>query len=388
MSEVGLNENITVQGRTFHLQTSSDHLRGMIKVEIFEKGRLLNTIYKHYERRNRNEGPNERIKRLVEYYHQNTVNNISNIFTISSRIFEQNDILGHYRVGVLFYALNLFDEAEKHLNEMLKLNKDYYIAYRYLIKLSLKQNNIKKAVLYKNELLAYNVVDFADLYNIVGITTLKEGLPVNSIQFFKKAVDLNPNYFEALVNMFTAFVDSYLLLRNKLSEEEFEKKYRFLKDLLIKLKKSHQFNVRKNRYTFVNLDEIEEFLEVQDYDLLKKALYRIQEKFFEEEFNYRILGYEIYLRIKYALDGISEEELGFYQERIESILKEHPDYNDLWNVLGLIYVVQTKKLFNESTDLLAKALEMNEKYDKARKNLRLVENDGRELISVLNSMLR
>jgi tetratricopeptide (TPR) repeat protein len=387
MSEVGLNENIKVEGRTFHVQTSSDHLNGLIKAEIFESGRLLNVIYKKYERREGNQGPNERIRKLVENFHQNVVNNISQIFEISGKVFENNDVFGHYRIGVLFFSLNLFDEAEKHLNEVLKLDKNLYFAYRYLIKLALKQKKLKKAVLYKNELLNYPEIKFADLYNMLGLTTFFEGATVNSIQFFKKAIELNPNYLEAYMNLLYAFLESYLYIKDKISEKEFRRKHQFLMNIFKKLKKSYEYNLSQNRFHFLNIDEIEELLQMEDYELLRSALRRYQEKFFSEEENYRILGYEIYVRIKYALEKISQEELEFYQEQLEYILKDHPEYYDLWNVLGLIYVVRTKNLFSESTNLLEHALELNTDYTSARKNLRLVQNDGRELISVLNSML-
>lgn len=387
MSEVGLNENIVVENRKFHIQTSSDHINGLIKTEIFEQGRLLNTVYKHFEKRTEDRGPNVRIKKLVENFHQNIVNNISQIFIISKKVFESRDVFSHYKIGVLFFSLNLFDEAELHLNEVVRLDKNMYFAYRYLIKLALKKKQIKKAVLYKNELLSYNSVDFADLFNVIGIVTMFEGTTVSSIQYFKKALELNPDYLEAYINLLFAFLDSYLLLQNKLTKEEFEKKHQFLLSIFKKLKKAHQKNVHKNRFVFVNIDEIEQLLSIRDYELLKSILKRYQEKFFEEEENYRILGFEIYIRIKYALDQLTDEELDFYQQQLEIILKDHPEYYDLWNVLGLIYIVRTKKLFNESKEQLEKALQLNKNYKNAKKNLRLVENDGRELISVLNSLL-
>ncbi|RMD46039.1 MAG: tetratricopeptide repeat protein [Aquificota bacterium] len=387
MSEVGLNENIKVEGRTFHIQTASDHINGLIRAEIFESGRLLNVLYKKYERRGDNQGPNSRIRKLVEHFHQNVVNNISQIFDISQKVYENNDAFGHYRLGAIYFSLNLFDESEKHLNEVLKLDRNLYFAYRYLIKLALKQKNLKKAVLYKNELMNNFNIKFADLYNVIGLTTFFEGATVNSIQYFKKAIEMNPNYLEAYVNLLYAFLESYLYIRDKISEDEFRKKHNFLLGIFNKLKKAYEFNVAQNRFHFFNIDEIEELLKVEDYELLRSALRRYQEKFFSEEENYRILGYEIYVRIKYALDKIDPQELQFYQDQLEFILKDHPEYYDLWNVLGLIYVVRTKNLFRESTDIIRHALEINENYLSAKKNLRLVENDGRELISVLNSML-
>lgn len=389
MSEVGLNENVSIGSRIFHLQTASVKNHGLIKTEIFEKGRLLHVVYKHFERRKgENEGPNQRIRKLVEDFHQNIVKNISQIFDISSRVFEMKDAMGHYRVGILFYSLNLYDEAEQHFNEVIKLNKKFYFVYRYLIKLSIKQKKLKKAVMYKNELLAYNEIRYADLFNVIGLVDLLEGNSINSIQFFKKAIEQNPTYLEALLNLFYAFLKSYLSIREKLKPEEFEKKHLFLTDLLKKIRKACQVNFQKKRFTFVNPEEMEDLLKMREFEQLVKLLEKYQERFFAEEENYRILGHEIYVRVKYSMEQLSEEEINFYQTQLESVLQDHPEYSDLWSVLGLIYLVRTRYLFVESENMIKKALQLNEKYENAGKNLRLVQNDGREIISLLNSILR
>ena len=126
----------------------------------------------------------------------------------------------------------------------------------------------------------------------------------------------------------------------------------------------------------------------QDYDKVLVLLKKLQTQFFNEVDNYRILGYEIYLKVKYDLINLSSDEINFYENNITQILKDHPEYADLWNVLGLIYIVHTKNLFNISLNNFSKALDINTSFKIAKKNKKLVENDGKELISVLNTMLK
>ncbi len=387
MSEVGLNENISIGKRVFHIQTSTSINNGYIKAEIFEKGRLLSIMYKNFEKRGENVGPGNRIKNHVEDFHKNIINNISVVFSISKRIIGLKNKYAHLYIGIVFYFLNLINEAEEHLSYVISLDKSNQIAYKYLIKIALKENNIEQAVLYKDELRKLKKT-FADIHNIIGLVEYYSGNLIEAIQCFKKATAQNENYFEAYVNLMIVFIKSYAKVESSISSEEHTRKFKFLSGLYQKMEKALEENHRKNRLMEINIKPIGEEIARKNYERALHYLKKIHFNFFKEVDNYRILGYEIYLRIKYDLENLSNEEIASYEEKLKKTLKNHPEYADLWNVLGLIYIVHTRNLFKVSLDNFDKALQLNNSFKIARKNKLLVQNDGKELNTALLRMLK
>ncbi len=51
MSDIGYNDNVVVGDRTFHIQTATNKSKGVVRCEVFEKGRLITTREMKYERR-------------------------------------------------------------------------------------------------------------------------------------------------------------------------------------------------------------------------------------------------------------------------------------------------------------------------------------------------
>ena len=386
MSEVGLNENIVIGERVFHIQTSTNIASGLIKAEVFESGRLLNTMYRKYEKRKENIGANTRVKKLVETFHKSIIKNINNIFNIAKTIRKENDVFSHLKIGILFYSLNLYSEAVEHLTIVCSLDEKCQLAHKYLIKIALKAKNVKQAQEFKNKLVIQKN-KFADVFNVIGLVEYYSSKYIDSIKAFKKAIALNPNYLVAYVNLLMVFIKSYEKVDKSINTEEQEKKYSFLNKLFKKAEEALKNNYKENRYLEVKLDNISENLKKRDYKKMFDLLKKIHIKLFNEIDSYRILGYEIFLRVKYDLNQLSHYEISLYEENINKILKDHPEYSDLWNVLGLIYIVHTKNLFNISLENFDNALALNESYKSAMKNRKLVENDGKELITVLNSML-
>ena len=72
MSDVGLNQKITAGSRNFHIQTATLVNEGIIRAEVFEKGRVLFVETFQYERRNGTDdrGANGRMRRVVDQFHQ------------------------------------------------------------------------------------------------------------------------------------------------------------------------------------------------------------------------------------------------------------------------------------------------------------------------------
>ena len=77
-----------------------------------------------------------------------------------------------------------------------------------------------------------------------------------------------------------------------------------------------------------------------------------------------------------------------YEHRLNIALEQNQDYADIWNNLGVIHLIQCRNLFLQALTEFNRSLELNPGFDKAIKNKKLVENDGKEFLILLRAILK
>jgi tetratricopeptide (TPR) repeat protein len=173
MADIGLNQNISIKNRKFHIQTATNIDDGTIRTEIFEQGRLLFADTFKYERRtNENEeGGESRIRNVLDDFHQSVISNIETFFEISQILKSKDHVISHYRLGSIFLSLHIFDKAEEHLKRAVEIDTNFYSAYVSLSRCYFYQKKIQDAA----NILEVPVkaeVNYPDLYNMLGMVLL------------------------------------------------------------------------------------------------------------------------------------------------------------------------------------------------------------------------
>ncbi|MCK4892926.1 MAG: hypothetical protein KAT07_03110, partial [Calditrichia bacterium] len=79
MADIGLNQNITIRSRQFHFQTATNIEDGIIRTEVFEKGRLLYAQDHRYERRESEspEGGELRMRLILDQLHKRIISRLN-----------------------------------------------------------------------------------------------------------------------------------------------------------------------------------------------------------------------------------------------------------------------------------------------------------------------
>ena len=90
----------------------------------------------------------------------------------------------------------------------------------------------------------------------------------------------------------------------------------------------------------------------------------------------------------YGGKGLDNETIHRYEDRLKLALEENEYYADIWNNLGVIHLIQCRNLFLQALNDFRKALEINPDFEKAKKNQKLVENDGKEFLILLRAILK
>jgi Tfp pilus assembly protein PilF len=382
MADIGFNDNLTVSGRKFHFQTASNTKSGEVQCEIFEQGRLLTKEIIQFERRkfDKVHSIENRLKELVESLHQEMMSEIEIMFLISEKIKKLKHSPSNVKMGILFQQHNLVDEAIEQFELAIENDPEFidgYINLGRTYSLSRdfeKANEIFKQALNKGK-------RYADLHNHYGFSLLSENQFPNALHHLQESLKINSNYAEAHYNLAILYFKSTLFdksdeklppasIRLQRGREQLDK----LKDLKIK--------------AFDQLEEkIQKVIDKQDYEQVVRILEENKNKIFYRD-AMSLIGTNFYLKFMYGGKGLDNEIIVKYEKKLSAALEHYPNYADIWNNLGIIHLIQCRNLFLKALEEFKRALEINPGFEKARKNKKLVENDGKEFLILLRAILK
>ncbi len=382
LADVGLNSALELGKRKFHVQTSTALEEGKIISEVFEQGRLLFKEVYPYERRRRTDEKllEKRVKSTLEAFHAAIIEELEALFHISHQLETITDRQAHERLGFVFLHLHVFDKAEYHLQKALQLEPQHYSSSIYLARCYFSQKKYQKALSVLNQYLK-DKIPYADYYHMLGLVMLERNKFLAALQYFKQAIQLNPAYIEAHVNIARTLLRriQYLKLQNQ--ENDVARNVEFLKATLKKILK-------------LSPD--------QETDFVKKTLHYIQKQQFNQAENFvtdywekhyfrkvpvELIAYLFYLFLKYYDEEMSLELLERFEDRMQQALEAHKDYPDLWNYYGLLNIMLCRHYFFEGKRDIQQALEINPGYHKAKSNYRVLENDSREFALLIQRIV-
>ncbi len=383
MADIGLNQNITLKNRTFHIQTATSVDDGLIRTEVFERGRLLYTEYYKYERRDYSQdgGADLRLRRLLDQFHHNVISGIETLFELSRKLEDKDHSISHHRLGAIFLSLHLYEEAEKHLLRSIDLDPESFSSYIVLARCYFLQKRFQQAAQTLEPLLKRQLA-YPDLYNLMGMLSLEQKNYVDALNHFRHSIKLNPNYTEAYFNLGMAILYRVNFLRMQGKKEEVQKNLKFFALVLQKISKIGDSEDK----TVVS--QILQALTKKNYGKVSSTLYDYRNKRFYQRVPPETAGYEFYLWLRYLPEQLDYEILCHFEEKISRTLDQHPDYPDMWNNLALIHLMLCREYFLKGLDNFKEATKINPGFTRAQKNLRLVENDGREFLSLIKAIFK
>ncbi|MFQ5583911.1 MAG: tetratricopeptide repeat protein [Calditrichia bacterium] len=382
MADIGLNQNLEIASRHFHVQTVTSVDEGTIRSEIFEKGRLLYVESYKFDRRGRDdeEGVEKRLRHLVDQFHQSILNEIDSLFEISEKVLKEDEVAPHEKLGLVSLYMHIFDKAEIHFKKAIEINPEKHSTYIYLARCYFLQKRIKLAYKTLAPLTSRSVL-YPDLLNLLGLIMMEERKYIQSMKYFKEALKQNPKYTEVYMNLAEALLRRIILLRGKNKDSEVNTAIRFLKAVFKKITEVGNDDEKKM------IVKLKSALNASGINKALSLLNEFRDTYYIRRIPPQVIGYEFFLRLRYLPEEMPIEVLNSYEYKISEELKRAPQYPDLWNYLALIHLMQCRHQFLKGLDDFRKATQINPNFEKANKNLRLVENDGREFLSLINAIV-
>lgn len=376
MQLLGLNNDVLVGGRRFHVQTAYSEGSGTIVSQIFDNGRIVDKLESALES---GESNGLALPRKLKAVHQEMISEMEMLFFIAEKVEQVKHPVSCNKLGLVFLGKNLFDDAIAQFHKAIDLDKDFTEAHRNLgMSLVMKmdypaaEESLRRA--------AKLAPKYADLYHFLGAAQLEQQKYEGALESFNSALEHNPSYYEAHFNLARLFLrtlvegvdQSYLppaTVRAKRSVEHLKRAAEgFASYRTPRLEKA------------IQLTEEGAFAQAQDeLDVLRQESPAEIENLFEHEF---------YLKFMYGGKGKDDAFIQKYAESLRAAIQEYPSYADLHNNLGVAYLIQCRNLFLRALEEFRQAIKINPRYKRAEKNLKLAENDGKGFLILLRAILK
>ena len=370
-SSFELREEIDHGGTRYFLQTSYVKNKERIESSFFKNGVLFDTKTKSVEGKT----PLEILKSLSRDVHNENKKRFLFILEIQDRIRDAVNPKPHLRLAQALFKRNLFSEAIREAQLAITNGDGSSIPLIVIGDSYYRLGEYKKAFKALEEGIKVDP-EYPDLHNLIGLIYLVEKKCGKAIESFNRAIALNLYYGEPYLNLVRAY------LFNTIVKEDYE----LSKDLEDKFRT----NVEKasQLYPFIqgdDLDEARRRFSEKDYKGTLEQLDLISAT--SKLDGVEDIFLDLYFSVLYKGDSLEEDDIERFLESVKQIIDQNPTYADGYNSLGVLYTAKCKILMDRASESFQKALEINNRYQKAKKNLRLAENDRQGIFILLKALL-
>ena len=376
MENIGLNSDIQAGDKSFHIQTQFLEPSEKIVSNVFENGKVITskTVPVNGELKSQD------IKTEVQKLHSGISEELELLFYISEKVATIQHAVSNNKLGLIFLGKNLFDEAIEEFKRALNIDPEFAEGYNNLGCAYLKKSMPTEA----RDVLIQGIEkrdNYADLHNNLGRAYLFLNDYQSAMKEFNKALQLNPDYENALFNLCLTNIKTIVDDIQDSTLPTHTDRIRNTKSLLTAIRDGNQ--TFKKQY----LNSALEFIESNNFTDAFNALENAEsDQLTENEF--QSLEHEFYLNFMFGGKGKDDEFVADYTKKLQQAIDKYPEYADLRNDLGIAYLIQCRNLFLKGLNEFRNALEINPEYKRAEKNLKLAENDGKGFLILLRAILK
>jgi len=374
MDNQGLNNDVSVGERKFHVQShfSGDHKH--IISQVYHEGQLIEACEVPSLEANSEGDASRQLKEL----HQKRITEIEILYYIYEKVKAVRHAASSNKLGLVFLQKKLMKEALEQFRLALELDPTFSEVWSNLGRALIMEGSYEEAT----EVLRKGIAqapEYADIRNFLGIAYLYQKDYDSAVEQFERAISLNANYIGAHFLLGISLLATSVHAADTDEQTIGEARSRALSTLEIAAHRpvTHEIPafeevmqlVEKEKYA----EAVENVLHSQPGDMLDRFIG---------------LENEFYLQFMYGGKGKDDQYISTYVENLQQVLQEHPDYADIHNNLGIANLIQCRNLFLRSLEEFRIALKVNPDFSKAEKNLKLAENDGKGFLILLRAILK
>jgi len=366
-----LREEMRHGGRSYFLQTSFLPQKGHVQTSFFSNGGLFDTMIETVDK----DRPPQDLRRTTKDIHQRNRDRFQLLLDARDAVDRSDDPLPHLKIAQTLFKRNLFVESiQEAQSAIIKGNKDSQ-PYLVMGAAYYRLGDYEKAFEYTQKGIDINP-EYPDLHNIMGLVYLRQQRCAAAVECFRRAIGLNIYYGEPYFNLARAYVLNTVVKEDYELSKELESKFD------INLERACQLN------PFIPTEAVEQaknLFREQRYEETLEVLEGV--RIGEDRSGIDDIILELYLMFLVSGEDLDVETIERYLDQVQEVVDQNPSFADGYNSLGILYTAKCKILMDRASQAFRKALEINSKYKKAQKNLRLAENDRQGIFILLKALL-
>lgn len=376
-ADVGLNTNVHVGKKTFHVQTATLAHKKVVKCEIYEHGKVLTVFEYTFEELGISNGihPSE-LQHLVNDIHHETASDIELLFEMSEKIKTVKHPYSNNKMGSVFLTWHMLPEAVREFETAIKHDPNFVEAYVNLGRAYLENDEPQKAIDTLKAALQIKE-GFPDVFNYMGVAYTELSEFDQAFECFEQACRINEQFYEAYINRALAQIKSVKVISNPDDND-------FQKHLLDDVRKAFEIIGGDSVQTY---QRVFKSIQLKQYEVAAFLLHDLKKQLKKDRSIVEITDL-FYLKFMFGGEGKNDDLISRYEKMLIDRIKHNSQYADLHNTLGILHIIQCRNFFLKAIDDFKKAIEINDKYDSAKKNLKLAENDGRGFLILLRAILK
>jgi tetratricopeptide (TPR) repeat protein len=279
-------------------------------------------------------------------------------------------------LGLAFLKRGLHDEAISELEEAVILNPGVADFYNNLGSAYLAGARYDEAIAALERAVGLKP-EYADYQNNLGVAHLKKEQCKKAMAQFQRAIGLNPHYADAHFNMALA------LVLNAITKEDGSPSGKYSERVVERLEKATQADPN---YRNQHIARGEEFLKRYEYEKAYEAFVEGQRVAMKPAETAFIIDF--YLQVIYNSKKLTSAAIWKHIRKLQEALEKYPNRADLYNHLGVAYMIMSKFLNHRAMQQFERALQINPAFERARRNQRLAEFDHKGIQLLFDAILR
>lgn len=371
MESYRLNSKVASDEREYLIQTVNDASSSKIRSTIFSNGQMLDS----FEEEIVPNLPQEELLELVKATHNERREEVEQLFQRFEEALESDDYDLVNCLGVALMFKRMYAEAETLFQHAVSLKEDHDEAYANLGHvLFLKGDTAGATQAFERCVMLQP--HFADYRNFLGETYLEGRACKRAMAEFDEAVRINVYYGDAYYNKALAYILNSITREDfKLFSEANDKIPEMLERSLVICPEYKNAEFENGKALLADGDLEGAYAKLRSARELKKQVRR-------REFG------NIYLKFLLFSDRIDEKILTRRIKNLKEAISKNPHYPDLHYDLAVAYTLMGRFIHSKAIQEYKEALKINPDYGRAKRSLRLAENEFRGFDALVRAITK
>jgi tetratricopeptide (TPR) repeat protein len=367
-----LREEVRRGDRKYFLHTTFPDNETTVKTQFYREGVSFNT-----ETREFGAGLSTQEEKVAAAKSFHNMNRDDFVLLLDTRdkICDSDRSSEHLKMARALYLKNLYDEAIDEAETAIEKGEKGAEPHKIIADAYFGMGEMEKAMEAVENGLALTD-GYPDLYNLKGRILYRQDKCREAVNSFIKATEINCYYGEPYLNILRTYARNYII------KQDYELSRDIDRDFGKYLEKAASLNPRLQGGT---VEKIRELAAREDFEGILKQLEIDGISSRSREVDNTIIN--LYITMLRRGTRMKEEEIDLFLEKIEKLIDQNPNYPDLFNSLGVLYVAKSKVMMDRAAGAFKEALEINGDYEKAGRNIRLSDNERQGIFILLKALL-